>query len=185
MNDKITFQELVDAIAEQSGKSKEFAHDFIKDIASVIKESLEKDGNINIAGLGKFELKKMDEREGYNPETDESITIRAHNKIDFTPYKDLRELVNAPYSHMEPEIIEEEDADKTATAEDQEKTEEDLTDEDQSEISGEESRKGKAPWEEDMESEIEVDEDDPFGLNAKRKGKTPYSFEEKPDREKD
>lgn len=174
MNHKITFQELVEAIAEQSGKSKDFSHDFIKDLTSVIRESLEKDGNINIAGLGKFELKKMDEREGYNPETDENITIPAHNKIDFTPYKDLRELVNAPYSHLEPEIIEEEEQkkeeDKTAPVEEQGKTEEEIT--------GDESGKKKAPWQEDMESEIEVDEDDPFGLNAKRESKSPYSIED-------
>ncbi len=177
MNHKITFQELVDAIAEQSGKSKQFTHDFIKDLADLVKEGLEKNGSVNIAGLGKFELKKMDEREGYNPETDENITIPAHNKIDFTPYKDLRELVNAPYSHMEPEILEEEtDADVSAG----EQTGEGETEEepaDTASAADEGGEKKKAPWEEDMESEIEVDEDDPFGLNAKQKSGISYSLQ--------
>lgn len=175
MNDKVTFQELVDAIAEQSGKPKQFTHDFIKDLVSIIQESLEKDGNINIAGLGKFELKKIEEREGFNPQTEEKITIPAHNKIDFTPYKDLRELVNAPYSHMEPEIIEE---DSTDDSEDQDEPggnaaagAEDL----------DEKSEKKAPWEEDMESELDVDEEDPFGLNAKRTGRPSFSFEEDTD----
>ncbi|HKL19739.1 MAG TPA: HU family DNA-binding protein [Halalkalibaculum sp.] len=179
MNHKITFQELVDAIAEQSGKSKQFTHDFVKDFAALIKEGLENDGTVNIAGLGKFELKKMDEREGYNPETEEKITIPAHNKIEFTPYKDLEELVNAPYSHMEPEIIEEETG--AGQPADEEKEEESI-EEDQTETdspaSDEEPGIKKAPWEEDMESEIEVDEDDPFGLNAKHKNRVPFSFDQ-------
>jgi nucleoid DNA-binding protein/nucleoid-associated protein YgaU len=178
MNHKITFQELVDAIADQSGRSKQFTHDFIKEFATLIRDGLEKDGSVNIAGLGKFELKKMDEREGYNPETEEKITIPAHNKIDFTPYKDLRELVNAPYAHMEPEIMEE---DGPADAPEEEETgdaTEAKTGTD-SPDSDEEQGKKKAPWQEDMESEIDVDEDDPFGLNAKRKANAPYSFEDK------
>ncbi len=189
MNNKVTFQELVDAIAEQSGKSKQFTHDFIKDLASLIRESLEKDGNINIAGLGKFELKKMDEREGYNPQTEEKITIPAHNKIDFTPYKDLRELVNAPYSHMEPEVIEDEDAGEEEAVSDEG---EEQTDESAESIppvapidTSEEPEKKKAPWEEDMESEIEVDEDDPFGLNAQRTSGPPFSFEDEDEQDED
>ena len=182
MNNKVTFQELVDAIAEQSGKSKQFTHDYIKDLVSLIRESLEKDGNINIAGLGKFELKKMDEREGYNPQTDEKITIPAHNKIDFTPYKDLRELVNAPYSHMEPEIIEDEGVDEEEAVSDEGEKQTDESAEsippDSPTESSEEPEKKKAPWEEDMESEIEVDEDDPFGLNAQRTTGPSLSFED-------
>ncbi|NGP76026.1 hypothetical protein G3570_05255 [Balneolaceae bacterium YR4-1] len=170
MNHKITFQELVEAIAEQSGKSKQFTHDFIKDFASLIKEGLEENGSANVAGLGTFKLKKMDEREGYNPETEEKITIPAHNKVDFTPYKDLSELVNAPYAHMEPEILEEEVQSFQAQEEIEEETREE-PEESESETgaaeSDESSEKKKAPWEEDIESEIEVDENDPFGLDAR------------------
>ncbi|MDX1671915.1 MAG: HU family DNA-binding protein [Balneolaceae bacterium] len=108
MSEKTTFQELVDSISEETNKSKKFTHDFIKDFVSVINEGLDEDGEVNIAGFGKFELRQMDEREGYNPQTEEKITIPAHNKIVFKPYKDLRELVNAPYAHMEPEILESE-----------------------------------------------------------------------------
>lgn len=189
MNNKVTFQELVDAIAEQSGKSKQFTHDFIKDLASLIHESLEKDGNINIAGLGKFELKKMDEREGYNPQTEEKITIPAHNKIDFTPYKDLRELVNAPYSHMEPEVIEDEGTGEEEAVSDEGEEQMDESAETIPPVtpteSSEEPGKKKAPWEEDMESEIEVDEDDPFGLNAKRTSGPPLSFEDEDEHDED
>jgi len=107
MSEKVTFGELIESIAEETDRSKQFTHDFLKDFADVVNGGLEQDGTVNIAGFGKFKLKRVDEREGYNPQTEEKITIPAHNKIVFKPYKDLRELVNAPYAHLEPELIEE------------------------------------------------------------------------------
>lgn len=109
MSEKITFRELIESIAEETDNSKQFTHDFIKDFVDVINGGLEEDGSVNIAGFGKFELRHMDERDGYNPQTEEKITIPAHNKVVFKPYKDLRELVNAPYAHLEPELIEDDD----------------------------------------------------------------------------
>ncbi len=109
MSEKVTFQELIESIAEETDKSKQFTHDFLKDFADVINKGLQKDRNVNIAGLGKFKLRRVDEREGYNPQTEEKMTIPAHNKIVFKPYKDLRELVNAPYAHLEPKLIKDED----------------------------------------------------------------------------
>lgn len=107
MSEKVTFQELVDSIADQTDNTKQLTHDFLKDFVSVINEGLDSDGKVNIAGLGKFKLRTMDEREGVNPQTGEKITIPTHNKVIFKPYKDLRELVNAPYEHLEPELLEE------------------------------------------------------------------------------
>jgi nucleoid DNA-binding protein len=108
MSEKVTFQELIESIAEETNSTKQFTHNFLKDFVDVINSGLERDGNVNIAGLGKFELRHVDEREGYNPQTEERMTIPAHNRIVFKPYKDLRELVNAPYAHLEPELIKEE-----------------------------------------------------------------------------
>lgn len=108
MNEKITFRALIESIAEETGNSKQFTHDFLKDFVEVINDGLENDGNVNIAGFGKFKLRRVEEREGYNPQTKEKMTIPAHNKVVFKPYKDLRELVNAPYAHIEPQLLEDE-----------------------------------------------------------------------------
>ncbi len=108
MSEKITFRELIDSIADKTDNSKKFTHDFLKDFADIINNGLEEDGKVNIAGFGKFGLHRLNERKGYNPQTGESMTIPAHNKIIFKPYKELRELVNAPYAEMEPEIIDDE-----------------------------------------------------------------------------
>lgn len=110
MSEKITFQELVESIAEETDRSKQFTHDFFKDFVDVIHTGLEDDGVVNIAGLGKFKLRRVDEREGYNPQTEEKMTIPAHNKIVFKPYKNLREEVNAPYADLEPELLEEKES---------------------------------------------------------------------------
>lgn len=181
MSKKITFEELIDSIAEQSGKPKQFVHDFIKDLVTNINESLDKDGNINIAGLGKFELQKMDEREGYNPQTEEKITIPAHNKIVFNPYKDLRELVNAPYEHMEAEIIEE---DETETSSKEEPQEHDGgqavfppstgTAQEDSEDESEEVM----PQADDSDQEFDIAAEDPFDLEGESKGSYPLSVED-------
>lgn len=126
MSEKITFRELVESIAEETDHSKQFTHDFFKDFVNVINTGLEDEGVVNIAGFGKFKLRRVDEREGYNPQTDEKMTIPAHNKIVFKPYKNLREEVNAPYADLEPELIEQ----KEDTTEEEESEQENSTQED-------------------------------------------------------
>ncbi len=116
MSEKVTFGELIDSISDETGRSKRSAHDFVKGLVTVIHEGLEEDRNVNIAGLGKFDLRRMEEREGTNPQTGEKMTIPAHDRVVFKPYKQLREQVNAPYADREPTILgdrpEEEDAEE-------------------------------------------------------------------------
>lgn len=154
MSEKITFGELIESIAEETNHSKKFTHDFIKDFVDVINGGLEDDGHVNIAGFGKFALRRMEEREGYNPQTEEKITIPAHNKVVFKPYKDLRELVNAPYAHLEPELLEED----TTTDEESEDT--DASDQD--DFIPTAPPTSHQPSEEDMEAEDK--EEAPFNL---------------------
>lgn len=107
MSEKITFQELIDSIADEAETSKSSARDFLKEFVSVVHLGLKEDKKTNVAGFGSFKLKEVNEREGFNPQTGEKITIPAHQKVVFKPYKQLRELVNAPFSHLEPSFVEE------------------------------------------------------------------------------
>jgi len=165
MSEKVTFRELIDAIAEETENSKQFTHDFLKDFVEVINNGLEQEGNVNIAGFGKFNLKKVDERDGYNPQTEEKITIPAHNKIVFKPYKDLRELVNAPYAHLESELIEPEENTQGDAQKDESTPTENIGEDDfiptapptsHDTLDQEDSQKGQL--------NNENDEEDPFGL---------------------
>ncbi|MDZ7773610.1 MAG: HU family DNA-binding protein [Balneolaceae bacterium] len=116
MSEKVTFQELIDAMSEETDRSKQFTHDFMKGLVSVIHRGLEEDRKVNIAGLGKFGLREVDEREGYNPQTGEPMTIPAHNRVTFTAYKELRERVNAPYAHREPELLDDDEPEEDTTS---------------------------------------------------------------------
>lgn len=185
MSKKITFQELIESIAEETDKSKQFTHDFLKDFADVINEGLKKDGNVNIAGLGKFKLRHVDEREGYNPQTEEKITIPDHNKVVFKPYKDLRELVNAPYAHMEAELIKDDVSEdkKEEKADDTSPTEETSQEDDfiptapptsSSESEIEDSTESKQEEEENKQEQLE----DPFAFDEEEVDFAPdFSFD--------
>ncbi len=105
MSEKITFKELVDLIAKQSDQSHSSANSFISELVQIIESGLKSEGRVSISGFGKFELRWMNERLGTNPQTGEEITIPGQNKVVFKPYKALREDVNAPYSHLESEVI--------------------------------------------------------------------------------
>jgi len=112
MSEKVTFQELIESISNETDHSKNFTRNFLKDFVDVIHQGLGREGKVNIAGFGKFELRKMKERTGYNPHLREKITIPAHNKIVFKPYKEVRDLVNAPYANLESKILEEQTEEK-------------------------------------------------------------------------
>ncbi|WP_138430090.1 HU family DNA-binding protein [Fodinibius saliphilus] len=167
MSEKVTFQELIESIAEESDNTKQFTHDFLKDFVDVINNGLEQDGNVSIAGFGKFKLRHVTEREGYNPQTEEKMTIPAHNKVVFKPYKGVRELVNAPYAHLESELIETDESEDTTT---EPTPKEDDT-----------SEKSPSTSEESTEktTEEKYREEDPFGFEAmSSKPSSKFSLEE-------
>lgn len=107
MSEKITFRELVKLIADQSQQSQSSTNSFISELVKVIEGGLRETGSLSISGFGKFELRWMKERSGTHPQTGESITIPAQNKVYFKPFKALREDVNRPYANKEARILEE------------------------------------------------------------------------------
>ncbi len=110
MSDKITLQELVDLIAEQTGETKQFTLDFIHELPAVIQQGLKEDGQVNLKGLGLFRLKWVKARTGRNPQTGKEIRIPGRNRVTFKPDKELREYVNRKYAHLKPRILKEKQA---------------------------------------------------------------------------
>jgi DNA-binding protein HU-beta len=115
MSDKITFSDLVDKIAQETGASKKLIHDLLEETGTITKEGLERDGRVNISGLGHFDSKWHEARPGRNPQTGEEIEIPAHNTINFKATSDLREYINRKYAHLKPEIIKQESPPTAAT----------------------------------------------------------------------
>jgi DNA-binding protein HU-beta len=54
---------------------------------------LKKVGRVDLSGLGTFEVVKRAKRTGRNPQTGESVTIKAHKAVRFRLAKALKDAV--------------------------------------------------------------------------------------------
>ena len=97
MNDKITFPRLSTMLADQSGRSKRFSEDFLREFFSLITECLEKGDSVKIKGLGTFRLSRVEPRRSVDVTTGQPMEISSHSKVVFVPSKDLADSVNAPF----------------------------------------------------------------------------------------
>jgi len=64
-----------------------------REILTIIREGLIRDGVVNVSNFGTFRLKTVAARKGINPQTREPLTIPAHHRVIFSPCKALRELI--------------------------------------------------------------------------------------------
>lgn len=101
MNIKLTLQEIIDKLSEQSGQSKKISENFLRILIDVIEEGLKKDGIAKVKGLGTFKIISIEQRKSVNVQDGSEYIIPAHNKISFTPEKTMKEEINKPYSHLE------------------------------------------------------------------------------------
>lgn len=97
-NKKITLQELADAISAQSGSTKKFTDNFLRELVVVIQEYLEKDGMVKVKGLGTFKLLWIEARKSINVATKETIVLPAHYKLSFTPEENVKQEINTHVS---------------------------------------------------------------------------------------
>jgi len=90
----MTKAELVDKIAEDAGISKVAAeaavNSFIDGVISALKK---KDGKVTLVGFGTFEKVRRKARKGRNPQTGESIKIKASNSVKFKAGKKFKEAI--------------------------------------------------------------------------------------------
>lgn len=98
---KIHLSELAEQMAGQTSFSKKQAEDFLKTLFDVIEETLLNKDNLKIPGLGSFKLQWVAERKSVDVNTGADIIIDGYNKVSFTPDADLKDLVNAPFAHLE------------------------------------------------------------------------------------
>ena len=105
MNKKITFANLVNKVAEETGASKQLIHDLLIETVNLTREGLNRDGYVNLGGLGRFRLKWNKARSGRNPQTGEKIEIPGRSSVNFIAEANLREYINRKYSHLQSEII--------------------------------------------------------------------------------
>lgn len=85
--------ELIDAIAEKSGLTKTDAGKALDAFTSVVKDTLQANGDITLVGFGSFTVAERAERQGLNPKTKEPITIPAARVPKFKPGKALKDAL--------------------------------------------------------------------------------------------
>jgi len=80
--------DLISEVAKKTGLSKKNAIIVVDGILNDIKLGVKKE-NFRLAGFGTFSLVKRKAREGRNPRTGETITIKARKSIKFKPSKEF------------------------------------------------------------------------------------------------
>lgn len=83
--------DLADVIAGASGATKADAKKLVDSVFAAITEAAARGEEIAINGFGKFKVKDSPEREGRNPATGGSITIKASRKLTFQPAKAVKD----------------------------------------------------------------------------------------------
>lgn len=88
--------ELVQAVAERTHAPKKTAEAVVNAALESISEALEHDEKVTIIGFGTFAVRERAEREGRNPRSGASITIKAKRTPCFTAGKALKERLELP-----------------------------------------------------------------------------------------
>lgn len=86
--------ELIDAIAAAADLPKASAGRALDAVVDSITEALSKGDQVTLVGFGTFAVKHRAAREGRNPQTGQTIQIKASNVPGFKPGKALKDAVN-------------------------------------------------------------------------------------------
>lgn len=101
MNNRLTIQDLAGLLAEYTGKDKESTERFLREFIAVVSEGVYADKLVKVKSLGTFKIIPVEKRESIHVNTGERFVIPEHYKFSFLPDKELRELVNKPFSFFE------------------------------------------------------------------------------------
>ena len=101
MNNKVTFNEIVESIAESTSTSKRVCELFVRELFSTISQALIDGDSVKVKGIGTFKITKVKSRKSVSVSTGETINIGEHSKLSFTPDRALAEAVNQPFAQFE------------------------------------------------------------------------------------
>ena len=86
--------DLIDAVAEDAGLSKTLASAAVDAVVDNITSSLKKGDQVTLVGFGTFVVRNRAARSGRNPQTGETIQIKAAKVPAFKAGKALKDAVN-------------------------------------------------------------------------------------------
>ena len=86
--------ELIDAVASSADLSKAAATKAVDALLDTVANTLKKGEQVTLVGFGTFEVRARAARTGRNPQTGETINIKASNAPAFKAGKALKDAVN-------------------------------------------------------------------------------------------
>ena len=86
--------ELIDAVASSADLSKAAATKAVDAVLDTVTDTLKKGEQVTLVGFGTFEVRARAARTGRNPQTGETINIKASNAPAFKAGKALKDAVN-------------------------------------------------------------------------------------------
>jgi DNA-binding protein HU-beta len=75
--------QLVESVAKELGSSKAAAGRAVDAVLGTIQKGLKKDKKVQLIGFGTFDIRKRKARTGRNPQTGETIKIKASKTVGF------------------------------------------------------------------------------------------------------
>ena len=81
--------DLIDKIAADAGITKASAGDALNSFMNAVKSTLQKGNKVTLVGFGTFSVSKRAARTGRNPQTGETIKIKAKKVARFKAGKEL------------------------------------------------------------------------------------------------
>jgi len=89
----MTKNELIAAIAEETGKTKTDVSAILASLAGVAAKTLKAGGDLTLGSIGKLSAAKREAREARNPSTGATIKVPAKTVVKFKVAKDLADTV--------------------------------------------------------------------------------------------
>lgn len=86
--------ELIDAVASSADLSKAAATKAVDAVLDTVTSTLKNGEQVTLVGFGTFEVRARAARSGRNPQTGETINIKASNAPAFKAGKALKDAVN-------------------------------------------------------------------------------------------
>ena len=90
----MTKEQLVRDIAESLDLTQASVRGVFEQLAQIVQDSLENDGELTLPGIGKLKVSERPARTGRNPQTGKSIEIAAKKVVRFVPAKALADSLN-------------------------------------------------------------------------------------------
>lgn len=88
-------QELIRAMATKTGQTQKDTEASLIAFMDVVMESLASGEKVGLVGFGTFEVSERAEREGRNPQTGETMILKASKTPRFKAGKAFKDMLNA------------------------------------------------------------------------------------------